>query len=69
MDKAGRIFTAEQCRKELEEYKKKSAKYASAGKKQMGISLKLAYINSKRLIYGDLFVRMLRSAKRRLLNK
>ncbi|MBQ2406765.1 MAG: glycosyl transferase [Lachnospiraceae bacterium] len=69
MDKAGRIFTAEQCRKELEEYKKKSAKYASVGKKQMGISLKLAYINSKRLIYGDLFVRMLRSAKRRLLNK
>ena len=66
MDRKGKLFTAEECRKELEEYKKTSKNYKSIGKKLHGIKLTVARLHAKYLIYEDLFIRMLRSLKRRL---
>jgi hypothetical protein len=67
LDRNGRLYTAEECRKELEEYKKTSKRYKELGQKLTGIQLYLAKLNAKRLIYQDLFIRMIRSLKRRLI--
>lgn len=66
MDRKGRLFTAEECRRELLEYKKTSPLYKKIGLKLTGAKLTKAIIRSRCLIYGDLFVRALRSAKRRV---
>lgn len=66
MDRKGRLFTAEQCRQELAEYKRTSVKYKRIGVRLSGNELLLAKVRSKTLIYSDLLIRMLRSAKRRL---
>ena len=66
MDRKGRLFTAEQCRQELAEYKRTSVKYKRIGVRLSGNELLIAKVRSKSLIYSDLFIRMLRSAKRRL---
>lgn len=66
MDRKGKLFTAEECRKELEEYKKHSKRYQEIGKPLHGVTLSLAKLHARYLIYKDLFVRMLRSLKRRL---
>ena len=66
MDRKGKLFTAEECRKELEEYKKNSKKYQKIGEKLCGIELTTARYHAKYLIYKDLFIRMLRSLKRRM---
>ena len=65
MDRKGRLFTAQQCRRELAEYKKTSAKYQKIGIRLSGAGLLAAKVRSRYLIYADLFVRMLRSVKRR----
>jgi hypothetical protein len=67
LDRNGRLYTAEECKKELEEYKKTSRKYKRVGKKLTGIQLLFAKLNAKRLIYQDLFIRMIRSLKRRFI--
>lgn len=69
MDRKGKLFTADECRQELEEYKTKSKKYKRIGCKLNGIQLKKAQFYAKWLIYSDLFVRMLRSIKRRLIRR
>ncbi len=51
MDRKGRLFTAEQCREELEEYKKKSSKYARCGQKPGKIRVFFQNIR-RRLIFG-----------------
>jgi hypothetical protein len=66
MDRKGKLYTSDECRKELEEYKKTSKKYKSVGVKLTGIQLSVARLKAKRLIYQDLFIRMLRSLKRRI---
>lgn len=66
MDKKGRLFSAQECRAELAEYKKRSKKYRRIGVPLTGAALKAARIRAKGLVYGDLFVRALRSLKRRL---
>lgn len=67
MDKRGSIFNAQECRKELEEYKAKSPRIRKIGKKLTGVSLLFAKLNAKKLIYVDLVVRAIRSLKRRVL--
>jgi hypothetical protein len=67
LDRNGKLYTAEECKKELEEYKKTSKKYKRVGKKLTGLQLLSAKLNVKRLIYWDLFIRMLRSLKRRFM--
>ena len=66
MDRKGKLFTAKECRRELEEYKKHSKKYATIGKPLASIQLRVAKLHAKYLIYQDLFIRMLRSLKRRM---
>ena len=66
IDRKGKLFTAEECRKELEEYKKNSKNYQRVGGKLSGIELTTARYHAKYLIYKDLFIRMLRSLKRRM---
>ena len=66
MDRKGKLFTAEECRQELEDYKAKSENYKRIGCKLEGTQLKKARFHAKWLIYSDLFIRMLRSIKRRL---
>lgn len=66
MDRKGRLFSAEECRRELAEYKKNAKKYQQIGKPLQGARLIGAKFHARYLIYKDLFVRMLRSLKRRL---
>ena len=68
MDRKGNLFTAAECREELTGYKKSSRKYQRIGKKMTGNELKLAKIHAKYLIYQDLFVRAIRSIKRRVIH-
>lgn len=66
LDRKGRLFTAEECRRELAEYKKNAKKYQQIGKPLQGARLIGAKLHAGYLIYKDLFVRMLRSLKRRI---
>ena len=69
MDRSGRIFTAGECREELEEYKKNSKRYKTVGQPLTKARFEMGKLNVKRLRYCDLFVRAIRSAKRRLFSK
>lgn len=68
MDRKGNLFSAAECREELAEYKKVSRKYKKVGMKLTGLPLYMAKIHAKYLIYKDLFVRAIRSARRRFIN-
>lgn len=65
MDRKGRIFTAEECRKELEEYKKHSATYARRNQKP-GKTRQLFQIVRSKLLYGRFYLKKIwRAALRR----
>lgn len=65
MDRKGRIFTAEECRKELEEYKKHSATYARRNQKPGTIRHIFQVVRSRRL-YGAFYLKKIwRAALRR----
>lgn len=66
LDRKGRLFSAEECRRELAEYQKRAKKYQQIGKPLQGGRLLAAKLHARYLIYKDLFVRMLRSLKRRI---
>lgn len=51
MDRKGRLFTAAECRRELECYKASSGRYKRAGQKPQGIRLR-AYVLCSRYRYG-----------------
>lgn len=55
-DRKGRLFTPQECREELEEYKKKSAKYRKPGKKAEGMKKGLCILYSKWL-YGIFYTK------------
>lgn len=64
MDKHGHIFSADECKKELEEYKKKSALFKRLNKKPEGISKTLQILRIK-LIYADyMFKKIVRKIER-----
>ncbi len=65
-DRKGRLFTSEECRKELEEYKKTSPKYRKLGIKLTDSEYKLAKIKVDILFYIYKALGMLRSIKRKL---
>lgn len=46
MDRKGRMFTAEECRQELDAYKKKSKKYAAINKKPAGARLQIMKLHA-----------------------
>lgn len=66
LDRTGKLFTAQECREELEKYKEKSPNYQKVGVELSGIQKKCAVLHAKYLIYQDLCVRMVRSLKRRM---
>ena len=66
LDRKGKLYTARECREELDKYKETSPYYKRIGQKLDGVALATAKARSRWLIYKDLFVRALRSAKRRL---
>ncbi len=68
LDRKGKIFTAEACRKELDRYKQTSPYYKRIGQRLDGAALAAAKARSRWLVYRDLSVRALRSARRRLKN-
>lgn len=49
MDRKGRVFTAEACRRELQDYKRTSKKYAHIGEKPSGI--RLAFMKLRADVY------------------
>ena len=67
LDRKGKLFTAAECREELDKYKENSSYYKRIGKKLEGVPLIIAKVKSRWLVYKDLFVRALRSMKRRLM--
>lgn len=66
LDRKGKLFTAGECREELNRYKKTSGYYKNIGKKLEGAALTRARWRSRWLVYKDLSVRAVRSAGRRM---
>ena len=65
-DRKGKIFTAEECRKELEEYKKTSKKYKNVDVHPQGMDLFLMQIQSKSRFYFYQTQRLFRAVLRRV---
>lgn len=55
-DRKGRLFTAEECRRELEEYKRNPGRYATAGQRPEGAGRRLGLLRS-RWIYGKFYLK------------
>lgn len=68
MDRKGRLFDADECRRELQEYKKKSKKYASRNVRPGKIRYFLQVIQSKG-IYGWFYLKKIQRALIRKLKK
>ena len=66
LDRGGRTFTPEECRKELAEYKQRSPKYKSLNTPLTGAALSLGRINAKWIRANDMWVRANISLGRRL---
>lgn len=66
MDRKGRVFSAEECRKELEAYKKKSPKYKRINKKPGKLVLSLMGLESNILYYWSYAKRIYPAIMRRL---
>lgn len=66
MDRKGRVYSAEECKKELEEYKQKSSKYRKLNQRLEGFALRREKIHAKWIWFKWMFGRALRSLKRRL---
>lgn len=64
-DRKGRLFTAQECREELERYKERSDQYRRAGKMPEGIGLTAARLESKLLYYRSYLKKAVRAAMRR----
>ena len=68
MDRKGRLFTADECRRELEEYKKRSPKYAERNQRPGPVRLRLRIIQS-RLVYGWFYLKKIQRALGRRLKR
>lgn len=68
MDRKGRLFSADECRRELEEYKKKSRKYAGRNQRPgpAGHAFQTA---QSRLVYGWFYLKKIRRALIRRLGR
>lgn len=66
MDRRGRLFSAEECRRELEQYKQKSSKYKKRNERPTGIR-RLWYLLRVKAVYAEWWMgRIVRSMSRRL---
>ena len=64
-DRRGRLFTASDCREELQKYKKRSAKIKNAGKLPEGLRLFCGKLNSRRIYYSYMGKKIYRALLRR----
>lgn len=69
MDKSGKIFTADECRRELAEYKKTSKKYKRIGVPLEGAGLISAKISAKIILYKSWCLRAFYSLRRRIFRR
>ena len=66
MDRKGRVYTAEECRKELAEYKRTSKRYAKINVRPEGVRLKIMQLHGQ-YIYKKAYVfKIARGVKRRV---
>lgn len=65
-DRKGNVFSAEECRKELEEYKKTSKKYKNVDVYPQGITLTMMKIQSKSRFYFYKLTRICRAVLRKI---
>ena len=66
MDRKGRMFSAEECRRELAEYKRTSKRYANVNVRPEGVRLKLMQLHGQ-YIYKKAYVfKIARGVKRRI---
>ena len=66
MDRRGRVFTAEECKEELAQYKRTSKRYAGANVRPQGVRLKLMQLRGQ-CIYAAAYVcKIARGVKRRV---
>ena len=65
MDRKGRMFTAKECREELEAYKKRSAKYARINVRPEGIRLKAAQLHGQYIYKKAYCAKIARGVQRR----
>lgn len=69
MDRKGRLFSAKQCREELEQYKKTSRKYARLNRKPEGLLLTGMKLHGQ-YIYGKAYcAKIMRGLQRRIKEK
>lgn len=66
MDRRGRVFTAEECRRELDHYKKKSKKYASVNVKLTGMRFKTAQLHAWYIYKKAYLCKIARGVQRRV---
>lgn len=66
MDRKGRVFTAEECRRELEEYRRTSKDYARLNRPPEGFTRKLWQVKSRLLYEKYHMIRLARSIRRKL---
>lgn len=65
MDREGRVFTAEECRRELDDYKKKSKKYASVNVRPTGMRLESAKLHAWYIYKKAYLCKIARGVQRR----
>lgn len=68
MDRKGRLFTAKECKEELEQYKKRSPKYARINQRPGGVRHSFQSIRSK-LVYGWFYMKKIQRAVVRRMRK
>ena len=66
MDRQGRVFSDAECRKELEQYKKSSGKYAHINERPQGLSLKVMELHGKYIYEKAYCGKIARGVKRRI---
>lgn len=66
MDRKGRLFTAEECRLELDDYKRKSKKYASVNQKPAGARLQVMKLRAWYIYQKAYLCKVGRGVMRRL---
>lgn len=66
MDRKGRMFTAEECRKELSDYKMKSKRYASVNVRPEGMRLKMMQLHGQYIYKKAYLCKIARGVQRRV---
>ncbi len=66
MDRKGRVFTAEECREELAQYKKTSKRYKNLNVRPTGLKLGIMKLEAKTRFGIHRIIRLIRSARRKL---